>query len=98
MYSHGTFRLWTPALATYVVARDMATPLSPATKAFGERVRTRRHELGLSQEQLAEVSGLHWTFVGQVERGQRNLSLKNILKLAQGLQLDAGQLVTGLED
>jgi len=75
----------------------MAAPLSPATKAFGERVRTRRHELGFSQEQLAEAAGLHWTFVGQVERGQRNLSLKNILKLAQGLGVDAGELVRGLQ-
>jgi DNA-binding XRE family transcriptional regulator len=73
-----------------------AQPLSPATRAFGERVRARRHELGLSQEQLAQACGLHWTFVGQVERGRRNVSLHNILKLAAGLQADAGHLVRGL--
>ena len=71
-------------------------PLSEVTRAFGERVRTRRHELGLSQEALAEASGLHWTFVGQVERGRRNLTLHNIVKLAAGLQVDPAKLVEGL--
>jgi transcriptional regulator with XRE-family HTH domain len=74
-----------------------AQPISPATKAFGERVRARRHELGESQEELADACGLHWTFVGQVERGRRNVSLHNILKLAHGLQIDPGELVRGLE-
>jgi transcriptional regulator with XRE-family HTH domain len=73
-----------------------AQPLSPATAAFGDRVRARRQELGKSQEQLADESGLHWTFVGQVERGRRNLSLHNILKLAAGLQIDPCELVRGL--
>ena len=71
-------------------------PLSSATAAFGARVRARRNELGLSQEALAEAAGLHWTFVGQVERGRRNLTLHNILKLAQGLDCDPGDLVSGL--
>jgi len=70
--------------------------VSPAAQAFGGRVRARRHELGKSQEQLAEACGLHWTFVGQVERGRRNISLHNILKIAAGLELDAGDLVRGL--
>lgn len=75
----------------------MATPLSSTTKQFGERVRARRTELELSQERLAERAGLHWTFVGQVERGQRNLSLHNICKLAQALQVDPGVLMEGLD-
>ena len=75
----------------------MAEPLSPATAALGERVRARRHALGLSQEALADRCGVHWTFVGQVERGQRNLNLHNLLKLAAGLGVDPGKLVKGLE-
>jgi transcriptional regulator with XRE-family HTH domain len=71
-------------------------PVSSATVAFGERVRSRRHELGLSQERLADQCRLHWTFVGQVERGQRNLTLHNILRLAVGLEIDPGELVRGL--
>jgi transcriptional regulator with XRE-family HTH domain len=73
-----------------------AEPLSPATQIFGERIRARRHELGWSQERLADTCGLHWTFVGQVERGRRNIALHNILKLAQALQIDPGELVGGL--
>lgn len=50
----------------------------------------------MSQEQLAEACEVHWTYLGQVERGRRNISLHNILKIATGLQLDAGDLVQGL--
>ena len=59
-------------------------------------MRARRRELGLSQEALAEGSELHWTFFGQVERGQRNLSLHNILRVARVLDVDPGELVRGL--
>lgn len=74
----------------------MPRPLSPATALFGERVRSRRQQLGLSQEALADRCGVHWTFLGQVERGQRNISLHNLLKLATGLGTDPGELVKGL--
>ena len=59
-------------------------------------MRARRRELGLSQEALAEGSELHCTFIGQVERGQRNLSLHNILRVARVLDVDPGELVRGL--
>jgi transcriptional regulator with XRE-family HTH domain len=75
----------------------MAEPLSPATQLLGERIRARRNELGLSQEAMAYQIGIHWTFLGQVERGQRNLNLHNLVKLARGLGLDPGELVQGLE-
>jgi transcriptional regulator with XRE-family HTH domain len=75
----------------------MAEPISSATRVFGERVRARRQELGLSQEALADQAGVHWTFLGQVERGQRNLNLHNLLKLAAGLGVDPAELVRGLQ-
>jgi transcriptional regulator with XRE-family HTH domain len=75
----------------------MPQPLSEATRVFGRRVRKERELLGLSQEALADRCALHWTFVGQVERGQRNLSLHNLLKIADGLEVDPGKLVRGLE-
>ena len=74
----------------------MPEPLSPATRVFGERIRTRREALGLSQEALADRCGVHWTFLGQVERGRRNLSLHNLLKLAAGLGVDPAELVRAL--
>lgn len=60
---------------------------------FGARVRELRHERGLSQEQLAHVSGLDRSYVGQVERGERNITLENIHKLAAGLQVPARDLL-----
>lgn len=63
---------------------------------FGRRVRARRLELEWTIERLAEHSGLHWTYVGSIERGRRNVSLKNIVILAAALGLDPGDLLRGL--
>ncbi|MFF2534487.1 MULTISPECIES: helix-turn-helix domain-containing protein [Streptomyces] len=71
-------------------------PISDAARIFGERVRARRQELGLSQEQIAEGSQMHWSYFGQVERGRRNLTLHSMLRLAAVLGVDAGELVRGL--
>jgi transcriptional regulator with XRE-family HTH domain len=75
----------------------MPEPISVATRVLGERIRARREALGLSQESLAEQSGVHWTFLGQVERGRRNLSLHNLLKIAAGLAVDPAELVRDLK-
>jgi len=53
--------------------------------AFGKRVRELRLERNLSQEKLAELADLHRNYVGGIERGERNVSLLNIVKLAHGL-------------
>lgn len=74
----------------------MPEPKSDAASIFGRRVRENRQRLGISQETLATLSGVHWTFVGQVERGTRNLSLHNIIKLAGGLDVDPAVLVGGI--
>jgi len=52
--------------------------------------------LGLSQMALAEKIGLHFTFVSSVERGERNLSLQSLLRLAEGLEMNPAELVDGL--
>lgn len=52
---------------------------------FGARVRTLREKKGLSQEAFADLCGLHRTYIGAVERGERNLSLENIEKIAKAL-------------
>ena len=75
----------------------MARPSQQPAELFGQRVRARRLTLGLSQEALAERSGLHRTYVGSLERGERNVALLNIIKLADALDLDAGELVRGLK-
>ena len=71
---------------------------SEAHAAFGRAVRSVRVERGLSQEALAAHSGLHRTYIGGIERGERNLSYANILRLAQALDVPASELVARAED
>lgn len=59
--------------------------LSDVLARFGRKLRTVRVEKGISQEELAQRSGLHRTYVSSVERGERNISLVNIAKLASAL-------------
>ena len=59
---------------------------------FGARVRALREKVGLSQEALAAKVGIHRTYMGGVERGERNVSLKNILKIARGLGVPVAEL------
>ncbi len=59
---------------------------------FGARLAGLRKELGLSQEQLALESGLARSYLGGVERGQRNIALLNIFKLAEALRVEASEL------
>ena len=90
----GLFRLGRMRLAA--VADSLASALNETTRVFGERVRKRRLELGLSQEAAAVQCGIHWTQLGKVERGQRSLRLETIVKIAAGLDVDAGRLVAKL--
>ncbi|MCK9574101.1 MAG: helix-turn-helix domain-containing protein [Candidatus Omnitrophica bacterium] len=59
---------------------------------FGARVRKYRLKKKLSQEKLAELAGLHRTYIGQVECGKRNLALKNVAKLAKALNVSVKEL------
>jgi transcriptional regulator with XRE-family HTH domain len=70
--------------------------LNETTRVFGERVRDRRAELGISQETAADRIGIHWSALGKIERGQRSLRLETITKIAAGLSIDPGTLVAGL--
>lgn len=60
--------------------------------AFGAALRKMRKSKGLSQEKLAELSGLHRTYIGAVERGERNIALNNIYRIAQALGVDIKEL------
>lgn len=60
--------------------------------AFGERVAELRKQAGWSQEALADRAGMHRTYIWQVERGRRNLALKNIYKIADAFGVDIKEL------
>ena len=62
-------------------------------KAFGKRLRELRKALGVSQEELALLSDLDRSYVGQTERGERNIALENIHRLACGLGVQASELL-----
>jgi transcriptional regulator with XRE-family HTH domain len=61
-------------------------------KIFGVRVRALRSEKGWSQEDFAFECGLHRTYIGAVERGERNVSLENIKKIADTFKIDIAEL------
>ena len=65
--------------------------------AFGRAVRDLRLSRGLSQEALAERAGLHRTYIGGIERGERNVSLVNISLLADALEVELATLMTEAE-
>lgn len=54
---------------------------------FGNKVKTLRKEKGISQEELAFRSDLHRTYIGMIERAEKNVTLKNIAKIANGLEI-----------
>lgn len=64
-----------------------------ARTIFARNLRAFRCEKGISQEELAEVSGLHRTYVGSVERGERNISIDNMERLAVALNVNLTELL-----
>jgi transcriptional regulator with XRE-family HTH domain len=62
-------------------------------KSFGANLRREREGKGLSQEALAHQAGLHRTYVGSVERGERNVSIDNIERLARALGVTPADLM-----
>lgn len=71
---------------------------NPLRRAFGDRVRDGRQRLKLGQDAFALKAGVHRTYVAGIEAGRRNPTLEMIARLARGLELDAGELVRGLQD
>ncbi len=63
---------------------------------FGQRVRDERVKLGLSQEELAARAGLHRTYIGMIERAEKNITLENVEKIAKSLDIKIDLLFRGL--
>jgi transcriptional regulator with XRE-family HTH domain len=75
----------------------MAEPRSPAHAAYGDALREFRTERGLSQEQLAHMADLDRSYVSGIERGERNPSLANILRLTAALGVNVSELAARAE-
>ena len=66
--------------------------MSEANKRFGQRVRELRRARGMSQENLSFAAGVHRTYLGSIERGERNPTLKNIALIAKAIGVSLAQL------
>ena len=64
---------------------------------FGKAVRNRRHKLNVSQEEFADMCALDRTYIGGIERGERNVSLVNIEKIARALRIRLSELFRGVD-
>ena len=66
--------------------------MSNITKVLGQRIRNYRTAKGLSQEKLAELAGCHHTYIGQVERGEKNATIESIERIASALSVSLSTL------
>jgi transcriptional regulator with XRE-family HTH domain len=62
-------------------------------KTLGNRIRAERERKGISQERLAELATVHRTYIGGIERGERNVAFLNILKIARALSVPPSSLL-----
>ena len=67
--------------------------MSEIAKTVGQRIRSYRLQLGFSQEKVAELSGCHPTYIGQVERGEKNATLESIEKIAAAIEVPLSKLL-----
>lgn len=76
------------------IVKDCAAEVLP--QRLGNRVRLLRLQRQWSQEVLAELAGLHRNYLGHVERGELNVSFKNVYKLANAFEMSIGQFLEGI--
>ena len=66
--------------------------MSAIAKIIGQRIRNYRTQKGLSQEKLAELAGCHPTYIGQLERGEKNATLESVEKIASAMDISLSEL------
>ena len=72
--------------------------MSELAKIVGQRIRNYRIQKGLSQEKLAELSGCHPTYIGQLERGEKNATLESIERITSALQISLSTLFEKIDN
>ena len=65
----------------------------PILIKFGKKIQEERKKRGLSQEKLAELAGLHRTYIGMIERGEKNITLSNIEKIANAFKIKISDIL-----
>jgi transcriptional regulator with XRE-family HTH domain len=83
-------------LSSFLNNRSVRSKLD-TLKMFGRIVRRTRQRAGLTQEELAERADLHRTYIGGIERGERNVALINLVKLARAFRIKPAELLRDLE-
>lgn len=81
-----------------MASQSRGTGQTPLQRALGDRIRERRHELELTQAEVAFTAGIHYSYIGSLESGARNPSIDLIARLARALEIDLGELLEGLQD
>ncbi len=76
-----------------MLKKTTTTKKSPILTEFAKKVRNRRHEMEMTQEELAEKAAFHVNYIGGIERAQRNPSLESIVLLARALRLSPKELM-----
>ncbi len=71
--------------------------MKTVSEKLGQKIREQRLAIGISQEELASAAGLHRTYIGSIERGERNVSLQNIVAIARALSVSPSVLLEGIE-
>jgi XRE family transcriptional regulator, regulator of sulfur utilization len=66
--------------------------MSEVSKAIGVKIRRHRTQMGLTQEELADKSGLHYSYIGQLERGEKNATLESIQRVVEALGISHAEL------
>lgn len=74
----------------------MVNPVKPALAILGRRIRERRQIKGWSQEELADRAKLDRSYIGGIERGERNITVLKLCQVAGALKLDLGDLMRGM--
>ena len=86
--------LWKNSSDIYILYSEHndVPKMSEIAKTVGQRIRSYRLQLGFSQEKVAELSGCHPTYIGQVERGEKNATLESIEKIAAAIEVPLSKL------
>jgi len=80
-----------------IMARQVSAVSQTDLERFGARVRAERERQGVSQEELADRAGIHRTYLGGVERGERNIGILNVLRIARALSVRPSALFKDFE-